>query len=262
MIPDQRRERLLTELRGAGVLSVRELVELLGVSHMTVRRDIATLEAEGRVSSVPGGVRSVERLHSEPTYRAKVSVRPQEKRAIAREAVRLIGDDQVVYLDAGTTIGQVATLLWGHTRLTVVTNDLTTAVLLSDHPGLELYHLGGRVDRGNRSTVGERTARAVRELNIDVALISSSSWDDVRGSTTPVEAKVPVKQAAMASAERSYLVSGSDKFGAVSTFRVAGLADFDAVVTDSGLPAGAAARLREQGVTVRAAEPDGTALPG
>ncbi|BBF99137.1 MULTISPECIES: DeoR/GlpR family DNA-binding transcription regulator [Pseudonocardia] len=257
MIPDQRRERLLVELRGAGVLSVRELVELLGVSHMTVRRDIASLEAEGRVASVPGGVRLVDQLHSEPPYRAKASVRLDEKRAIAREAVGLIGNDQVVYLDAGTTLGQVAPLLWSHTGLTVVTNDLTTAVLLSEHPGLELYHVGGRVDRANRSTVGELTARAVRELNLDVALISTSSWDEQRGSTTPHEAKVPVKQAAMEVAARSYLVAGSDKYGQVGTFRVADLTGFDAVVTDSGLPAAVTARLRARGVVLRTAPPPG-----
>lgn len=109
--------------------------------------------------------------------------------------------------------------------------------------------------RGQAGGIGDDGP--VRELNLDVALISTSSWDEQRGSTTPHEAKVPVKRAAMEVAARSYLMAGSDKYGRVGTFRVADLAGFDAVVTDSGLPSAVAARLRAGGVVLRTAPAPG-----
>ena len=104
MIPAQRRELLVRELRGTGVLSVKELCEILDVSHMTVRRDIMTLEEEGRVRSVPGGVELVSQVRSEPSYRDKSRVDVAEKRAMARAAAAMVGEGQTVYLDAGTTL--------------------------------------------------------------------------------------------------------------------------------------------------------------
>ncbi len=84
LIPDQRREELMRLLRRDSVLSVHQLVELLGVSHMTVRRDIAALEREGRAFSVAGGVRLVTSAPHEPTFAAKISTETAEKTAIAR----------------------------------------------------------------------------------------------------------------------------------------------------------------------------------
>ncbi|WP_017586093.1 DeoR/GlpR family DNA-binding transcription regulator [Nocardiopsis ganjiahuensis] len=257
MIPAQRRELLLRELRGTGVLSVKELCDILGVSHMTVRRDIMTLEEEGRVRSVPGGVELASQVRSEPSYLDKSRVHLDEKRAMAQAAAALVGDGQTVYLDAGTTLGHLVPSLWGVTGLTVITNDLTTAAALSDHPDLSLYFVGGQIDRENRSAVGDIAADTVSEFNIDVAFVSTSSWDIGRGSTTPSRAKVAVKRAAMAAASASVLVAGADKYGAFGTFKVAALESFSSVITDDRLADSSARAIRELGVGLEVVTPQG-----
>ncbi|MEU3019908.1 MULTISPECIES: DeoR/GlpR family DNA-binding transcription regulator [unclassified Nocardiopsis] len=248
MIPAQRRELLLRELRGTGVLSVKELCDILGVSHMTVRRDIMTLEEEGRVRSVPGGVELASQVRSEPSYLDKSRVDLDEKRAMAQAAAALVEDGHTVYLDAGTTLGHLVPALWGTVGLTVITNDLTTAASLSDHPDLSLYFVGGQIDRENRSAVGDIAAQTVSEFNIDVAFVSTSSWDIGRGSTTPSRSKVAVKRAAMAAASSSVLVAGADKYGAFGTFKVAALESFSTVITDDRLAESSARAVREVGV--------------
>ncbi|MFE1100478.1 DeoR/GlpR family DNA-binding transcription regulator [Nocardiopsis alba] len=248
MIPAQRRDLLLRELRGTGVLSVKELCEILDVSHMTVRRDIMTLEEEGRVRSVPGGVELASQVRSEPSYRDKSSVDVAEKRAMAGAAAALVGEGQTLYLDAGTTLGHLVPLLWNVTGLTVITNDLTTAASLTDHPDLTLFLIGGQIDRENRSSVGDIAAATVTEFNIDIAFVSTSSWDLNRGSTTPSRSKVAVKRAAMAAASTSVLVAGADKYGAFGTFKVAPLSGFSSVITDDRLADSSARAIREHGV--------------
>ncbi|WP_129844101.1 DeoR/GlpR family DNA-binding transcription regulator [Streptomyces sp. RFCAC02] len=255
LIPDQRRELLLKHLRRDGVLSVQQITQLFGVSHMTVRRDIAELEQQGLVFSVPGGVRIASQVHSEPSYQAKSVVERPEKQAMARAASALVQDGMTVYLDAGTTLHAMVPFLAERRELTVVTNDFNAVELLCGGARhLEVIHVGGLVEPDNRSSVGRLAAATVRQLALDTAFISTSSWDLIRGVTTPSERKVDVKQAAMAAASQSVLVAGSSKYGIFGKYKVAPLGAFDLVVTDDGLTPAAAGGIRADGTDLRLAE--------
>lgn len=255
LIPDQRRELLVKRLRQEGVLSVQQITQIFGVSHMTVRRDIAELERQGLVFSVPGGARIANRVHSEPSFQDKSHSEQPEKRAMAEEAGRLVRDGMTVYLDAGTTMLAMVPFLVGHEHLTVVTNDFGVVEQLFPARHLEVIHVGGRVEPDNHSSVGRLAAATVRQLSFDIAFISTSSWDLLRGVTTPSEHKVEVKQAALAAAGHSVLVAGSSKYGSFGMYRVAALSAFDTVVTDDALTEAAARGLREAGADLRLTPP-------
>ncbi|MHB9756054.1 DeoR/GlpR family DNA-binding transcription regulator [Streptomyces sp. BYX5S] len=255
LIPDQRREHLLRHLRKEGVLSVQQITQLFQVSHMTVRRDIAELERQGLVFSVPGGVRIASHVSTEPSFQDKTRVEQPAKGAMAREAARLVTEGMTVYLDAGTTLLAMVPELARLSELTVVTNDFATAEQLMASPHLDVVHTGGRIDMANRSSVGRLGAATLRQLALDLAFISTSSWDLLRGVTTPSEPKVDVKQAAMESAAASVLVAGSSKFGTFGKYRVAPLTAFDTVITDNALAEGAATGIRENGCELHLAQP-------
>lgn len=256
LIPDQRRELLVRHLRREGVLSVQQITQLFGVSHMTVRRDIAELERQGRVFSVPGGVRIASPVPSEPSHQAKTAVEQPQKHAMAARAAELVHDDMTVYLDAGTTLSAMVPFLAAHTSLTVVTNDFTTADLLMASPHIDVIHVGGRVEPANRSSVGRLAAHTLRQLALDLAFVSTSSWDLLRGVTTPSEPKVEVKQAAMDCAGSSALVAGSSKFGTFGKYRVAPLSAFDTIITDEALADAAAESVRASGAELLLVRPD------
>src|SRR5213080_3365315 len=103
MIPEQRREQMLRQLRKHQVLSVHQLMEMFDCSHMTVRRDIALLEQEGRAYSVTGGVRIASQVHSEPSHDSKAIVELPQKQNMARLAAGLLKADMTLYMDAGTS---------------------------------------------------------------------------------------------------------------------------------------------------------------
>lgn len=107
-------------------------------------------------------------------------------------------------------------------------------------PHLDIIHVGGMVEPSNRSTVGRLAAATLRQLALDVAFISTSSWDPLRGVTTPSEPKVEVKQTAMECTARSVLVAGSSKFGTFGKYRVAPLSASDTIITDQSLTEAAA----------------------
>ncbi|GAA3731308.1 DeoR/GlpR family DNA-binding transcription regulator [Streptomyces tremellae] len=255
LIPDQRREVLLKHLRREGVLSVQQITQLFGVSHMTVRRDIAELEQQGLVYSVPGGVRIANGMRSEPGFAAKSLVEQPEKHAMAREAATLVREGMTVYLDAGTTMLAMIPALTEHAALTVVTNDFNAVEQLGRARHIEVVHVGGRVEPDNRSTVGPLAAATVRQLAFDIAFVSASSWDLLRGVTTPSQDKVEVKRAVMASAAQSVLVAGASKYGTFGLYKVAPLSAFDVLVTDAGLAGAAADGIRAEVQDLRLAAP-------
>ena len=253
LIPDQRRETIVRQLHHHEVLSVHQLTELLGCSHMTVRRDVAALEQAGRVYAVPGGVRIASHLVSEPSHQAKsVSEQPQ-KRAIAERAAALLKPGMTIYLDAGTTTAGLVPHLLKLQDMTVITNDFRIVLRLADAPRIAVVHTGGVLDHKNGSSIGPLAAATLRQLVADIAFLSTSSWDLERGITTPSAPKVEVKRAAMAVASQKVLLATSGKYGTYGTYRVAALDTFDLVITDGGLSEAAAQRMREAGLELAVA---------
>ncbi|MBB4685753.1 DeoR/GlpR family DNA-binding transcription regulator [Amycolatopsis jiangsuensis] len=254
LIPEQRRDLILGHLRRDSVLSYRQLAALVGVSHMTVRRDVAELERQGRVVATQGGAKIVARLAAEPPRTEKAGADVAQKDAMARYAATLVRESMTIYLDAGTTLQALRPHLDGFGDLTVVTNDLVIAASYVDHPSIEIITLGGRVEKRNQSTVGRLPALALRELSLDIAFLSTSSWDLRRGVTIPAESKVDPKQAAVAAAETSVLVAASSKYGSFARYRILGLAELDLVITDGGLLDAQLAEIEaESGVEVHRA---------
>lgn len=250
LIPEQRRQQILDLLRSESVLSYRQLTEQLGVSHMTVRRDVAALDEQGRARATQGGVAALARLLEEPPRAAKAQVNMPAKSAIAAAAAAMVTDSMTLYLDAGTTVQAMRPLLQERKDLTVVTNDLGTAGAFLDHPSVDLICVGGRVDVANQSMIGRLAALTLAELSLDLAFVSTSSWDAKHGITTPVEAKIDPKRAAMAAATESVLLADAGKFGHFAKYRVARLDEFDAIVTDEALPTVDVAAVQELGPRV------------
>ena len=251
LIPEQRRQEILQHLRRDHVLSYRQLTELMGVSHMTVRRDVAALAEQGRVIATPGGVSLVTRQLVEPRRAQKSVINVAQKSAIARAAAEHVSDSMTVYLDAGTTVQAMRPFLEERRELTVVTNDLTTVQAFLDHPSADIICIGGRVDSDNQSTIGRLAALTLRELSLDVAFLSCSSWDAKHGITTPVEAKVEAKQAAHSAAMSTVLLADSGKYGSFAKYRILGLDMLDAIITDDGFAVEDLSHLPQDGHAVR-----------
>lgn len=189
LIPEQRRQQILRLLRTEQVLSYRQITEALGVSQMTARRDVAALAEQGRVRALKGGASAVSRLLEEPRRADKAVTDLSAKSAIARRAAELVTDSMTIYLDAGTTIQAMRPYLEDRHGLTIVSNDLGTTLAFLDHPSVDLISVGGRVDRDNQSMIGRLAALTLSQLSLDIAFLSSSSWDGRRRSDDPRRSK-------------------------------------------------------------------------
>lgn len=234
MIPIERQQKILQFINNNGVASIHFLAETLKVSHMTIRRDIQKLEEEGKVSLVSGGVQAIERLAVELPHNDKSALFQEEKSAIGALAAKLIPTNSSVYLDAGTTTLEIANQIADRKDLLVITNDFVIAHYLSNSSECDLIHIGGSVCKENLSTAGSLAAEFLKNLSIDIAFISTSSWN-LKGLTTPNENKIAVKKAILQSSKQNILVTDSSKYGKVATFFVCSLTVFDQIICDKGL---------------------------
>lgn len=150
-------------VRRDSMLSFRRLAVLLGVSEMTIRRDVTALRAAGRVQVTPGGVKA-------PS--------PADDAAVLREQM-------TVYVEPGVPLRMLRPYLDGVPDLTVVTADLALVHALLEHPTAELILLGGEVARSTRTTHGLLAARALAELSIDVTIAPPGPPAADADDTTP-----------------------------------------------------------------------------
>ncbi|CAK7034372.1 MAG: Lactose phosphotransferase system repressor [Desulfovibrio sp.] len=257
MIPAERQRFIRKALDSKGMVSFADMAEQLGVSHMTVRRDMQLLEQQGWLRFISGGAQIVERIASELPQAEKRRLQFAEKVAIAQKAVSLIRPGAAVYFDAGTTCLAVAEAVTAREDLRdsifAVSNDFTVVGHLMEHANCRLFHTGGEVLRENKSTSGETAATMISRLNIDIAFLSTSSWN-AEWISTPAESKVAVKVAAAKVARQAFLVTDSSKYGQMGLFNILPVCELDGVITDINLPLPAQKALTAAGVTVMLAE--------
>ncbi|WGL26048.1 DeoR/GlpR family DNA-binding transcription regulator [Pectobacterium brasiliense] len=248
MIPLERYDFICRYVDENFTASIALLASLLKVSHMTVRRDIQHLDKIGKLKIVSGGVVSTRTsgINEEQLYTDKLSINEEVKNRIASAASAIITDGLTLYLDAGTSMLQLAKKLSDKLDVTVITNDFSICQFLMKNSAVTLFHTGGLVDKRNFSAVGMHTAKFIRSFNIDMAFISTSSWDR-NGISTPYEGKAIVKNAVMEVSEKNILLADSSKYGKKGLYTVCGLNDFDLVVTDNGIPSSEIDEMKKQG---------------
>lgn len=244
MLASQRQEAILAAIRRHGAARVADLVESLGVSDMTVRRDIGELARRGLVLRVHGGAVDARRAADEPGFRAKAELFSPEKAAIAAAAVEEISPGGAVALSAGTTTHLVARLIAETPALrplTVVTNSLPAAEVLHQaaDPDLSVVLIGGTRTPSD-ALVGPVTTHALETLRVDVLFLGVHGIDLRAGLTTPNLLEAETDRALVAAAGRTVVVADHSKWGVVGLARIVGLADVDLVITDQGVPPDAA----------------------
>jgi DeoR family fructose operon transcriptional repressor len=250
MYAAERQQRILTEARRAGRVEVAALADSLGVAAETVRRDLTALERRGSLRRVHGGAIPVERLELEPTLATRSTRLTEVKRRIAARVLDELPTGGTVLLDSGSTTLAVVELLPPDADLTVLTNSVAAAAVLSTHPGVTLYLLGGRVRGVTGAAVGEWATRALDGVTVDLAVLGTNGISAGRGLTTPDQAEALVKRAMVRAARRVVVATDSTKAGDDHLHRFAELADVDLVVTDADLDDDVAAELRAAGPEV------------
>lgn len=246
-----RRTRLHRIVEEQGFCTIAELSKQLGVSEMTIRRDVQRLVHDGLLRSVHGGVSELPQsslLGSH--FSTRVDKLAAEKRAIARAAADLVPPGAAVGLDAGTTTLELARVWPTDRDATVVTHSLPNVLALLDDTDTRVMMLGGILHRSSQSLSGPMTQRTLGDLSLQVLFLAASSISE-RGVFCGNDFDAVTKRSMIEVADRVVLLSDSSKFTETAMVRVCGLNDIDHVVIDDGINETQATMLRDHGVEVQ-----------
>lgn len=222
MLAEQRFSIILDLLAKQQSVSVSQLCETMGVSEATVRRDLAALDQQGKLTKVHGGAvalqETVQSGSMEPDFVTKSQLHIGEKERIARYAAAQISDDDFVFLDAGTTVVRMADYL-ANSKATFVTTGITCARLLVKN-GLRAYVLGGLLKLGTEAIVGGVALEALQGYHFTKAFLGANGVTVREGVTTPDTEEARIKAKAAEQAYMTYVLADSSKFGKASAVTV------------------------------------------
>jgi len=250
--PASRQADLVSQLNRIGFMSVGDLAAAMGVSEITVRRDLVLLERAGAVRRTHGGALGLKRDDAdafdahEPSFEARRRRNGAAKARIARAAERLIRPGQSIALDTGTTTFELARLCEGISDLRVFTNSTRIAGLLADNPN-PVYLPAGRVRGRELSIYGKDAVESLRGYSFDIFFLGISGMTaDGLFDYSPEDAEV--KRAFMARAARVVALCDSAKFNRQAMVRVAEPSEIHTLVCDAAPPAALAGMLSHAGV--------------
>jgi DeoR family transcriptional regulator of aga operon len=232
MLIGERRQHVRQLVERNGRVLVSELSESLGISPITIRKDLDYLEQQGLVERTHGGALAPHQTTLlDLSLKDKESQQSQEKKAIAEAAAALVQEDQCVLLDSGTTTTAVARELRRFRHLTIVTNAMNIAAELSD-TDFDIILIGGNLRKNAFSLVGPLAEDALRQIQADILFLGVDGFDIKSGIMTPSLLEARTNRLMAAVSRRVVPVCDSTKFERRSLALIIPLSDVHTVITD------------------------------
>jgi DeoR/GlpR family transcriptional regulator of sugar metabolism len=231
MLAEERRTRLLELVKSDRFASLPQLVEKLGVSESTIRRDLEVLEESGAARRIHGGVLFAGLDPKAAHLEAREPAQWNLKKAIARAAAGMVEDHDTVLLDGGSTTYEVARLLVGR-PLHIITNSLPVANLFASDAKSDLVFIGGNVCPRTGVVRGPYADQMLAQVRVRKTILSTAAVSE-EGFFNNNMLLVETERAMMRAGREVIVVADSSKFGHQSLGHVCSLCTVDYVVVDS-----------------------------
>lgn len=250
MLIEERRQHILSLVQNQGRVLVSELSQTLGISQITIRKDLEHLQAKGLVQRTHGGaLRLPSGALFDPSLQEKQKQHSREKQRIAAAAADMVEEGQCIMLDSGTTTTAIAAMLKRFSQLTVITNAVNIAIELSN-TNFEVILIGGTLRKNSFSLVGPLAEDVLEEMHADILFLGLDGFDLEIGVMTPNFLESRVNRAMVKAARRVVAVCDSTKFNRRSLSRIVPVSAVHCVITDRDIPKEIEEGLRSQNIEV------------
>lgn len=246
----ERHEIILNELKENGKVNVQHLSEKLEVSEVTIRKDLRRLEDRGLLFRTHGGATQTNPYTSDRPVSEKAKILADEKSAIGKEAVKLIGSNDSIILASGTTILAVARHIKTDHRLNVITSALNVSLELSHHENVDIIQLGGHLRSGSSSVAGPYAEQFLEDINCGILFLGVDGIDLDQGLTTSNLMEASLNQKFIEVAQYIVVVADHSKFGKRGFSRICSLNQVQHIITDEGISSTMVNKMEEMGIQV------------
>ena len=231
-------------------ISLTSICESFSISEATARRDLESLELEGKIQRVRGGAIYVEKSPPELPILEREDEQSDLKDRIGKAAAQLIQPGDTIFLGSGTTVLAIARHLYKCKNITVLTNSLPIINLLIGCTGINLVVFGGMLRDSELSFIGHITENALKEVRADKIFMGARAIDLNEGITNDYLAETLTDRAIIKVGQKVFLAADYSKFGTVSTAFLAPLEDVDVIVTNKEIDSDYVNALEEKGLKV------------
>lgn len=237
MSPVERRTLIFDRLQTEGKVNLNQIAAELGVSSMTIRRDLRLFVEQGVATISAGTAHLIDSNGSIPLVKAAAPLEEGDahKQAIGRAAAQHVEDGDTIIIDCGSTTLQLLRHI-GPKRLTIVTNSLPVAGVVGTSPNVKIIYAPGEYTSDSNGVVGPLTVDFFRNIRADKAFLGAHGFDAEGGVNEPVIGDATVKRAMLESTRESYLMADSGKYGNVHLMALSRLSDYTCVITDGDFP--------------------------
>jgi DeoR/GlpR family transcriptional regulator of sugar metabolism len=247
----ERLDQIVTLLQKEGRVSVADLSDHFGVSAVTIRNDLTSLQQQGLLVRTHGGAVTRPDLNMElPAFSLRKELHLAEKERIGQAAAALVRDGDSIALDASTTAWQIAHHLKDRRELTVVTNGLFVALEFLDSPGVTVVMPGGSLRAASASLVGELGACILERYHVQKGFFGAGGFTFEEGLTDTSQYEVELKQRMVERSKEVIAIVDSSKWGQVTFASLASIAQLDRVISDDAAPAEMVRDLQQRGIEV------------
>ncbi|MBQ9481123.1 MAG: DeoR/GlpR transcriptional regulator [Clostridia bacterium] len=228
----ERQDEIIEIIKERKSVSVNDLAKELFVSCATVRRDLSAMEKSGLIRRTHGGAIITGSSSDESSTLLREQENVLEKKEIAAVAVRFVKNNSSLYIDSSSTTGKIVPLLARFSYLSIVTNGLKNALLLSEKTNAKIYVTCGMIQSQSNSILGADTVEYCSKLHTDVAFISCNGVD-LGGMTEASLEQAKVKQTMLKNSALKILLADSSKFGKTYMAKTGDFSDVDYFITDA-----------------------------
>ena len=256
MFLEERQAKILEMLDRDGKVLVKELAEIFGVTEDSIRKDLSSMELDGKLKRTYGGAVSIsEKLQMTEANRRRISD-VESKRKIAAAAVKLMQPQDLIFLDISTiSIAAAQILEKTELNLKILTNMVDVLVMLARNPKIQLYFAGGLINQSRDGFSDALNLEFLSSFRPDVAFIGASGVDIKKNSLTSRNTAGGVQKSRMIEQSKTvYIIAESRKIGIESTYCFAKLDRVDGIITETALPANLTAAAEKLGVKIISAE--------
>lgn len=232
---ERRKKFILDQLEKDGSIMIQEIATSCQVSEITTRRDLAELEKSGLLVRNHGGAvmsRGVENLFS---FDRKALKNKEKKIQICKKAASFISENDIIYIDCGTTVFHLIPFLKNFNNLRVITNSLPIVSELQYYPHIKVYLIGGELDSKRKALYGPLSMLGLEKYRADKAFIGASGITISRGLSSNDEKEAQITLSMARAASDVYLLCDSSKFEKDAFFKYADLSLISTIITDEGI---------------------------
>lgn len=232
MLTEERYKIILEKINANSVVYVNELVESLGISESTIRRDLNYLNNQGKLKKVHGGATLIEKEFNtkDSLFRYREGLNLDEKSKIAKYAAALIEENDFVYIDSGTTTSLMINYL-EEKNAVYVTNGIPQAMKLIKN-GFKTYIIGGEIKESTEAIVGVEAISSLKKYNFTKGFFGTNGISDYRGFTTPDIKEASVKKEAIKRTRNPYILADKNKFSEISCITFAKINEAVIITTE------------------------------